>query len=68
TDRLNKTEPDQYLDTIKVLINYNNKRYSLSGFAERDILSLQRAIMLLQSRFIDRYGKFQYFIKTNLKL
>lgn len=67
TDRLDKTEPDQYLDTIKVLINYNNKRFSLNGFTEKDIVALQRAVMVLQSRFIDRYGNFQYFLKTNLK-
>lgn len=67
-DRLNITEPDQYPDTIKVLVNYNNKRFSLSGFSEKDIAALQREIMVLQSRFIDRYGKFQYILKTNLKI
>ncbi len=68
TNRLNQEEPDMYLDTIKILMNYNNKRYSLEGFNEKDIEGLQRAIMLLQSRFIDRNGKLQYFLKSNLRI
>ncbi len=67
TERINRQMPDQYPEIIKVLTNYNNLRYSEKGFADKDIEALQHGIMLLKSRCIDKYGKFRYMIKTNLK-